>query len=632
MLTQNIQSDFTAQVWESTFSLKFFYGLVFIFLCMVLVSCKVDDPKTDLVDISKTLADKSRDQSDGVGRAPKNIQLSDRQFTYLDIPEGLRDGPYYIDFDIFRDQGKIWSQSDIDCAGCDPQVKQERAQAWDLRVEKGRLSLNTNRLDDAGNTLQSMAATEYMEPIVGFNQSINLDNIEFSQQLAQPQSKIDPKNLFDNTTGSVGVNNAWLIRTSSGKRIVYFQFIDYDIQGKWLLFHVREQRLDQPQALFQPARKIYIKWSDEAQGQGKIQLSATGELFAYINFDGCFPDNGQSPCFTGVSSDLGSDVVSTKPMQGWDLYYETNIMAMTGGKTKLNGGDFRDSFNDGVDVAALHLGEVPARFANGGLNTSIKQLWGFSSFSQFEAQAVGSNRYKQTTLGTDGNNEFAHALYYNVAKRNGKFVREPNNRIYIFETTKGEGLGFQIAGIDEQGRISRFEYKGLLVKERRVFDIHFRQPSQTDIYDLRSINVEIPQNIRSIYFPIIALQDEIVDDDGNPLSDDEFKQLRFSVATLYSTGGHRVELRQEAISESSAKLLSKPSFPVVARGPSTYSVGTNKGIPSPIVLSISARQLGKEPIIWQTGLCFYSPGNRFGFRQKPCDKTDTSWKNQLKRQ
>lgn len=605
------------------------------YLCAFLVlfslsqtSCQVDDPKTELVNISKTLADKSINKSSGVGRGAQTVKLSDRQFTYLDIPEALRDKPYYIDFDIFRDKGKIWTEADIICQGCDPEVKKARAQNWDIRIDNKHISLNTNRVDDKGKTLQSMAATNYLEPILGFEQSIDLDNIQFRQQLPNVESKIDPKSLFDNTTGRVGTNNAWLIRTSSGKRIVYLQFIDYDIQGQWLLFHVREQPLGQANAQFQPPKKIYIKWSSEAVGQGKIQLSPSGELFAYFDFDGCFPDVGQGPCFAGVSSQLGNDVVSTMPMNGWDFYYNTNISNMTGGITKLNGGLGRDRFNEGVDVAALNLGKVPSQLIHS-FTLSMRQLWGFSSFGEFQTQAINSKRYKQTALGTDGKNDFAGALWYDIKHRAGHNKLVPNNRIYIVETTKSEGLGLQIAEIDEQGRISRIEYKGLLVKERRKFDIHFRRHNQSNIYDLR--NIKVPKNPDTSYFPIISLQDEIVDDDGKPLSDDEFAQLRFSVATLCHSGGHNVELRQSAISSASANMLSETGFAVNAHTLS-YSVGTENGIPSPIVLSISARQLGKKPVTWQTGLCFYSPDSDavHGYRKIPCDNADPMWENQLK--
>lgn len=599
---------------------KTFFVVVSAALLMVLSACKTEDPKTDLVQISKELADKSRDKSDGVGRSPKVVELSDRQFTYVDIPEAVRAAPYYLDFDIFRDSATVWTQADIDCEGCDPEVKKARAQKWDLKVSEGRISLNTNNLDDTGKTIQSMAATEYLEPIIGFEQAINLNNIEFRQQTSTTQSQIDANSLFDTTTGNVGVNNAWMIRPSSGKRMVYFQFIDYDIQGKWLLFHIREQRLDQPNSVFKPPQKIYIKWSKEAQGQGKVTLYPSGKLFAYFDFDRCFPDDGPGKCFTGAGSDL-RDVISEKPTEGWDFYYSTNILTLAGGITKLNGGWSRDPFNNGVDVAALNLGTVKQGYRNS-FGYTIKDLWGFSSFDEFQDQAIDSKRYKQTALGTDGNNAFYNALWYQTDNKDGKLTLVPNNRIYILETTEGEGIGLQFVELDNQGRISRIEYKGLSVKQPRKFDIYFRQQSQKTKYEMVNF---VNFNVGGGYTPIVALQDEIVDGDGNPLSDEEFSQLRFNVATLCHSGGVTVKIEESSITEAKAKQISQPDYPVTKRN-LTRSVGVDGAfVPGPIVMSITARQPGKNPVVWQVGMCFSESG------QSACPKDGASnWQGQLR--
>lgn len=597
-------------------------ALFSIFTTLSLVACSPEQPKTDLVDISKTLAKESKAPVANVGRDPGSVALSDRAYTYVDLTPEKLDGkqpPYYLDLDIPFDTAVVWTQADIDCDGCDDATKKQRAQKWDLRINGRDISLNTNNIDKStGATLQGMAATNIRAILQNYQESIDLKKYKILPQAAQIQPKLKVSDLTDGRLGGT-LGNASIFRTTKGDRIIYFEIADVNSAASWVLFHVREQVLGKDNA-FKPARRLYIKWGKDAIGEGIMQVDELGTIRAWFDFDACFNAENEALCFAGNGdSRLNNSVVAPAPMPNWDVYVQLTLGSWSGAFS-LNGGASRDAKNNTeFDAAALYLGQIKDR--NRTYYKSLNEIWGFSSMQEFWFNAEDkADRYAQTGLGTDGKNAFYTSMWYQIEQRNNAEQTDepiqvraiPNRRIYMLETTKNEGLLFQVTGVDKLGGITQVAYKGGKVKQPRSFKIKFRQ-SEKGI-----IKYDIPSNAPNAN-PVIALDAEIVDaETGQRLSEDEFKQVKIFIRRQFNqnleietyqlqtiSADESQRMRRTATVNGQQQTYSTPAgdYQAVFNVPTTcLTIG---GVNYPRNYEILARLPGEELQTWQieTNVC-----------------------------
>lgn len=554
---------------------KTFLVCLVLFSSISLLSCMADSPDSELIEVSKQLAKQSKQKSSGIGRDASDIKLSDRPYTYVNLSEEKNKGrnpPYYLDLDIADDTAEIWTQADLDCPGCDPQTKKERAQKWDLKINGRDISLNTNLTSKAtGNTLQAIAATTIYSPLNVFSESINRDAFPFKPQTTDIQPKVLAEQLVRGT-GSFGAS--FLLRTTKGNRIIYFELVNANVAPNWVLFNMREQVLGRD-SQFTPSRPIYLKWGRDALGKGGIMdVDDTGIMRVYFDFDACYTA-GRNLCFSGdASRPLGPNVVNSKPMNNWDLYFSIRVGTWDNGAMILNGGGSRDiQRNNEYDAAALFLGQIAPEKRNGRTDQQpLDRLWGFSSFEQYKRMAANSNKYEQVTLGSGGNNAFYWDGWYDVILNNqGQAQAVPNNRIYMLETTEREGLAFQITKTDAQANIMQLAYRGAKVKQRRKFNIKFRQPNKA------KIKLDLSKKTYGKKAYLFALDEEIVDSiTGKPLAKDEFELIKYTIRRLDSSkvSGLKAELKQVTLDAEQAKLMTR----IVNGKPLKTRKGTRMGV------------------------------------------------------
>lgn len=586
-----------------------------LFVFLLLSSCMADSPDTELVNLSKELAQQSKAPVSSVGRDPSSISLSDRAYTYVNFDELKKQGkqpPYYLDLDIPFDTAEVWTQADIDCSGCNEQTKKERAKKWDLKINGRDISLNTNNIDKNGTTLQAVAATNLRAPLETFYQDINLEKQKILPQTKEPKPKITIANLTDGSALNT-FGNSFMFRTTKGDRIIYFEIVEASMG--WVLFNVREQILGKDTA-FKPARRLYIKWGKDAVGTGIMDVDEFGVIHAYFDFDACFNAQNEALCFAGNGdSALNSSIVASTPMPNWDAYVEIQIGGWKSGAFSINGGLSRDAKrNNEFDAAALYLGQIKG-LGQLSYDKSMKELWGFSSMQEFWLNAEQQpEKYQQTNLGNDGINPFYTDIWYQVEQNSSigstQAKAVPNRRIYILETTKNEGLLFQVTDVDNLGNVKEIAYKGGKVKQPRQFKIKFRQTERTVIN--RKLN-------RSSSVPIFALDNEIVDaESGQPLIKEEFEKVKISIRRLFSNGGELETYKPKTITQDQAtamqrktnvngveKTLQTPAgdyqavFEVYSNGPCSMA-RANKDY------EILARLPGEDMQVWQisTKVCY----------------------------
>ncbi|MBL4798412.1 MAG: hypothetical protein JKY50_13430 [Oleispira sp.] len=603
-------------------------GLILVITSLI-SACTASDPNSDLIAVAQKKVDVSKSPSTGVGRDPSDIQLSDRQYTYVDLdPAQLgNNGPWFLDLDIEFDSANIWLQSDIDCEGCDPELKQEREQQWDLKIDGRDISLNTNRVDeDNGATYQAVASTDIFQPLQSFNDAIAIDSLSFKPQSASIEPQLQGEQLVK---GAASFGASFLIRTTVGDRYIYFQLVDANEIGHWVLFHIREQVIGIDES-FKPARKLYLRWGEDAIGnQGIMHADKHGILRAYFNFDACYDDPNSASCFSGDSNaNLGSNVVSANKINNYDLYFQVRIGTWDQAAMILNGGGARDTeFNDEFDAAGLYLGK------NGlgklAFDNSLEELWEFNSMEEFRRVAVDKN-FEMKNFGSDGFTSFDKNIWYDVVRdQAGISKAQANQRIYLFETTKKEGLALQISKTDNDGNIRQVAYQGPTVKQRRQFDIRFRQPQTVNI-DIRLDNSDLTildsdELIKNI--PIIALSREIVDSEtGLALSKDEYKLIKFNIQPINFITGSAISdsmnsLKPHIVNSQLSAFMSRNSnddfFSTEARE-EAYSDVLLTGIPpifrsscqildqqpaengqGHLAIQVKARLPGKELISWR---------------------------------
>lgn len=512
-------------------------GLILV-ITHLISACTASDPSSDLIAAAQKKVDISKSPSTGVGRDPSDIQLSNRQYTYVDLdPTQLgNNGPWFLDLDIEFDSANIWLQSDLDCEGCDPQQKQEREQQWDLKIDGRKISLNTNRVDpDNDATYQAVAATNIYQPLESFNESITLDTITFKPQTASIEPQLQGDQLIK---GAASFGASFLLRTTAGDRYIYLQLVEANEVASWVLFHVREQVIGRDES-FKPVRKLYLRWGEDAIGnQGIMNVDDNGILSAYFDFDACYSDANSSSCFSDeVQSGVGHDVVNTNKIDNYDLYFRIRIGTWDQASMILNGAGARDNeFNNQFDAAGLYLGKND--WGKLSYDKSLSELWGFNSMNEFRRIADASD-FDMKNFGSDGFNTFDKNIWYDVVREPaGNSTAQANQRIYLFETTEKEGLALQISKTDIKGNIRQIAYQGPKVKQRRQFDIRFRQPETVNIEmllhneDLAVMDADgNPTTLREV--PVFALDQEIVDaETGLPLAKDEYDLINFSIRVI----------------------------------------------------------------------------------------------------
>lgn len=494
---------------------------------LLLTACMADAPDTELESLAKQKVASDQQPDEGVTRDPSDIKLSDRDYTFVNLDAStLGEPPYYLDLDIAFDVAQIWSQSDIECQGCDPQIKEGRTQSWDLKIDGRDISLNTNRLDtETGNSLQAVAATSIYQPLEFFDQSIDLSKVRFQPQTPLSQARISSNRIIQGIRPNYGAS--FLFRTTQG-RIVYFELVAGQVEPNWVLFHVREQTPGSDQT-FGPARKMYIKWGRDATGQGIMTVNDGGFIEAYFDFDACFTTQGQDICFSGDNSaPLNADIVDSQPMKNWDLFFTVRVGNWDAGAMRLNGGANRDTnLNDEFDASALYLGALTSAQRVDSDQKSLETLWEFSSIEEFNRLAPQSSKYQEVAIGSDYFTPFDQYSWYDIVIGQSKTIAQPNQRIYLLETTEKEGLAFQISQTDDDANIRQIAYRGPTVKQRRQFDIKFRQAEFGDIR-LETASVDTKIDV-----PFVALDAEIVDaETGLPLVADEFDLLKIRIRPL----------------------------------------------------------------------------------------------------
>lgn len=587
-------------------------ALFSIFTTLSLVACSPEQPKTDLVDVSKTLAKESKAPVASVGRNPKDITLSDRAYTFVDLTADKLESaqpPYYLDMDIPYDKADVWQQvpcseqeiaaqtcpkdgiaklctaQEIRTQTCVTDTKAERAKKWDLKVDGKYLSLNTNNLFPDGNTAQGLAATDILSELQYFDQPLELSKYDILPQTQEKQSKLQVKDIANGAADTFG--KSVMFRTTKGDRIVYFQIIDSG--SNWVLFYVREQIMGKD-AGFKPAQKVYLKYGDDALGDGIIRFDDYGNLRAYFDFDACYSPENNGVCFdNGESKTLNSTIVSDSPMMNWDLFVEVNILNFQGSFVTNGGASRVDEYNTEFDAAALALGKLEG---GGFIQVSLKNLWGFSSVEEFyQVAAKTPERYTHTSFGSDGKNGFDLNGFYRIEQRKQSEDEEakpqatPNQRIYMLETTKREGLLFQVTGVDKTGNVTQVAYKGGNVKQPRQFKIKFRQESAAVI------------NIDNRTFPaILALDEEIVDaDTGEKLSEDEFKKIKISIRRInFSVSSNDLEqIKTLTLTKEEAQRMTR-SDPQNPENKFTTEPGEHQGVFKPQLSYSRASEFGYE--------------------------------------
>lgn len=500
----------------------------FIFACCVLAlpSCVAERPNSDLVDLSKKLADENSARVKSVGRSPDTVALSDREYTFVDLdPATLGSAPYYLDLDVRFDTATIWTQADIDCTGCDPSTKASRAQDWDIKIHGRDISLNTNRLVDGTNlTEQAVAATNFKIPLDNFSNTLSLNDFSFLPQTPVSRPKLSITDLIDGTPGG-SFGNTIMIRTTRGDRIIYFELVEAGVAPNWVLFNVREQVLGVDTA-FKPPKRLFLKWGKDAVGSGIMQEDETGRIRAYLDFDACFSPDNKNICFSDdINAPLNSQIVDAKPIKNWDVYVELLTGSWNSGAFVINGGASRDEVNNSeFDAAALYLGQLKG-LGQTSFDKSMRDLWGFSSMQEFWRKAPVQKEFEQASLGADGNNEFYHHSWYQVEQSNGEQVLAPNFRVYVLATTENEGVLFQITQTDAKGNIKQVAYRGATIKQPRQFNIAFRQTTP------QLFKCRLPSG--SGLQPLFALDSEIVDaETGLPLASDEFALIKVNIQRI----------------------------------------------------------------------------------------------------